>query len=144
MINTNIKKETLLSTLWIFVLLNMIFRDIHQLGKMSFIQEILTGTVNGIEITDELMLFGGFLAEIPILMVLMSRVLNYKANKWANTIAGVITSLVLLSALPSADLDDVFFMIIEVTAILVIIRIAWNYSLFRGHPTSRQEWHVCP
>ncbi len=126
MINTNIKKETLLSTLWIFVLLNMIFRDIHQLGKMSFIQEILTGTVNGIEITDELMLFGGFLAEIPILMVLMSRVLNYKANKWANTIAGVITSLVLISALPSADLDDIFFMIIEVTAILVIIRIAWK------------------
>jgi len=126
MINTNIKKETLLSTLWIFVLLNMIFRDIHQLGKMSFIQEILTGTVNGIEITEELMLFGGFLAEIPILMVLMSRVLNYKANKWANTIAGVITSLVLISALPSADLDDIFFMIIEVTAILVIIRIAWK------------------
>ena len=126
MINTNIKKETLLSTLWIFVLLNMIFRDIHQLGKMSFIQEILAGTVNGIEITDELMLFGGFLAEIPIVMVILSRVLNYKANKWGNTIAGVVTSLVLLSALPSADLDDVFFMIIEVTAILVIIRIAWK------------------
>lgn len=126
MINTNIKKETLLSTLWIFVLLNMIFRDIHQLGKMSFIQEILTGTVNGIEITEELMLLGGFLAEIPILMVIMSKVLNYKANKWANTIAGVITSLVLISALPSADLDDIFFMIIEVTAILVIIRIAWK------------------
>lgn len=126
MINTNIKKETLLSTLWIFVLLNMIFRDIHQLGKMSFIQEILTGTVNGIEITEELMLLGGFLAEIPILMVLMSRVLNNKANKWVNTIAGVITSLVLLSALPSADLDDIFFMVIEVTAILVIIIIAWK------------------
>lgn len=126
MINTNIKKETLLSTLWIFVLLNMIFRDIHQLGKMSFIQEILTGTVNGIEITEELMLLGGFLAEIPIVMVILSRVLNYKANKWGNTIAGFITSLVLLSALPSADLDDIFFMIIEVTTILLIIRIAWK------------------
>jgi len=124
MINTHIKKETLLSTLWIFVLLNMIFRDIHQLGKMSFIQEILTGTVNGIEITDELMLFGGFLAEIPIVMVILSRILNRNANKWANIIAGVITIAVFATGIPYLDIDDAFHMAIETAAILWIFRIA--------------------
>lgn len=104
----------------------MIFRDLHQFGKSGFIEEVMTGVVNGVKITEELMLFGGFLAEIPILMVLLSRILNDKANKWANTVAGAITSLVLLSAAPSADMDDVFFMIIEVSAILWIIRIAWT------------------
>lgn len=121
-----IQPQSLLSTLWVFVLINMIFRDLHQLGKKSFLEEIMSGVVNGINITDELMLVGGFLVEIPILMILLSRILPDKANKWANIIAGTITSLVLLSALPSADLDDVFFTIIEVVAILSIFRIAWR------------------
>lgn len=123
-----IKPQTLLSTLWIFVLFNMVFRDLHQFGKMSFIQEIMSGEVNGVKITDELMLIGGFLVEIPILMVLLSRILVDKANKWANILASIITMLVLVSALPSADLDDIFFLIIEVIAFLLIIRIAWKLS----------------
>jgi len=139
MINHKIKPQSLLSTLWVFVLLNMVFRDLHQLGKKGFIEEIMTGVVNGVKITDELMLFGGFLAEIPILMVLLSRILDDKANKWANIIASVITMLVLISALPSADMDDVFFMIIEVVAFLSIIRIAWKLPSLDDFQTRAQK-----
>ncbi|UII80075.1 DUF6326 family protein [Flagellimonas sp. CMM7] len=126
MIKTKIQPQILLSTLWIFVLLNMVFRDLHQFGKKSFIEEIMTGKVNGIEITDELMLIGGFLVELPILMVLLSRILVAKVNKWANILASIITMLVLASALPSADLDDLFFLIIEFPAFFAIILIAWE------------------
>lgn len=126
--NQQISPQILLSTLWIFILLNMIFRDFHQFGHPGFLEEMMTGVVNGVKITEELMLFGGFLAEIPIIMVLLSRVLVDRVNKWANIIAGVITMLILLSALPSADMDDIFFMIIEVTAFLLIIRTAWKLS----------------
>ncbi|PWL38704.1 hypothetical protein DKG77_10675 [Flagellimonas aquimarina] len=128
-----IEGQALLSTLWIFILFNMIFRDLHQLGKKGFLEEIMTGVVNGIEITEELMLFGGFLAEIPILMVLLSRILHDKANKWANIIASVITFLVLVSAVPSADMDDIFFMIIEFVAFLAIILIAWKLPSGKKH-----------
>jgi hypothetical protein len=121
-----IDAQTLLSTLWIFVLFNIIFRDLHQLGKPGFIQEIMSGTVNGITLTDELALLGGFLAEVPILMVLLSRLLPDKVNKWANITAGIITLAVFLSALPYADMDDTFHMVIEVAAILWIFRIAWK------------------
>ena len=121
-----IKPQTLLSTIWIFILLNMVFRDLHQLGKKSFIEEIMTGVVNGVKITDELMLVGGLLAEIPILMVLLSRILPDNANKWTNIIASIITMLVLISGLASADLDDVFFLSIEVVAFIAIIAIAWR------------------
>ena len=59
--DTNQKLITLdmkakLSTLWIFVLLNVIFRDIHEFIKAEFIQEILTGVVHGTQITEGLML----------------------------------------------------------------------------------------
>lgn len=129
-----IKPQTLLSTLWVFILLNMVFRDLHQFGHPGFLEEMMTGVVNGVKITEELMLFGGFLAEVPIIMVLLSRILTNTANKWANTTASVITMLVLLSALPSADMDDVFFIIVEMVAFLVIIRIAWRLpSLSRNY-----------
>ena len=125
-LSQKIKSQTLLSTLWVFILLNMVFRDIHQFVKAGFLAEIMTGVVNGVKITQELMLFGGFLAEVPIIMVLLSRILTDKINKWANITASVITMLVLMSALPSADMDDVFFMIVEVVAFMAIIRIAWR------------------
>jgi hypothetical protein len=126
MINNKIKPQTLLSTLWIFVLLNIIFRDLHQFVKSGFIEEIMTGTVNGIKITDELMLLGGFLAETPILMVLLSRILNNSINKWANIIAGIITLAVFATGIPSLDIDDACHMVIETAAILWIFRIAWK------------------
>lgn len=129
MLKNKIQYESLLSTLWIFILLNMLFRDIHQLGKKSFIEEIMTGMVNGIKITDELMLLGGFIVEIPLLMVLLSRILNHKTNKWANIITGIITIVVYATSIPSADMDDVFHMVIEVVVILVIIRIAWRLPI---------------
>ena len=126
MTNQKIKPQTLISTLWIFILLNMVFRDLHQLGKKGFLEEISSGIVNGVVISEELLLVGGILAEIPILMVLLSRILNHKANKWANIIAGTITLVVFATAIPSSDMDDIFHMIIEVAAILWIFRIAWK------------------
>lgn len=126
MTTQKIKPEAILSTIWIFILFNMIFRDLHQFGNKGFLEEIMTGVVDGVEITDELMLVGGVLVEIPIVMVLLSRILNYKVNKWANIMASVITMLILLSGLPSADMDDIFFLIIEVAAFISIIIIAWK------------------
>ena len=129
MMNNKIKPQTLLSTLWIFVLLNIIFRDLHQMIKVGYMEEILNGTVNGITITDELMLLGGFLAEVPILMVPLSRILGNRANKWANIIAGLITIAVFVTGIPTLDIDDAFHMIIEVVAILWIFRIAWKLPI---------------
>lgn len=41
-----------------FVLLNIVFRDLHQLDKKEFIEEIMSGVINGVKITDELALVG--------------------------------------------------------------------------------------
>ena len=139
MIKNKINPQTLLSTLWIFVLLNIVFRDLHQLGKIGFLEELMTGMVNGIKITEELALIGGILAEIPILMVLLSRILNLKANKWANISAGIIMLVVFGTAVPSADMDDVFHMVFEVAAILWIFRIAWKLTALNKTQTQAQN-----
>ncbi|KAA3657901.1 MAG: hypothetical protein DWQ04_26770 [Chloroflexi bacterium] len=116
--------KVLLSTLWIFVLLNMIFRDIHEMPY--YIEEWMTQAANGAEISELLMLVGGIMVEIPILMVLLSRVLPYRINRWANIIAGVffITSIF---GFPPGDLDDFFFVAIEIASSSFIIWQAWTW-----------------
>ena len=119
--------KALLSTLWIFVLFNMIFRDLHEFGRPGFLEEIMTGIVNGVQITEELMLLGGIMAEVPISMVLLSRVLNYRINRWANIFAGTITIAMIINN-GVKDLDDIFFTAIEVVALILIVWCAGKWK----------------
>ncbi len=118
--------KTLLSTLWSFVLFNIIFRDLHEFGRPGFLEEIMTGIVNGVQITEELMLLGGIMAEVPISMVLLSRVLKYRVNRWANIIAGAITMAFVINN-GVKDLDDIFFAAIEIVALALIVWCAWKW-----------------
>ena len=127
--NSNIKTTGMdmkakLSTLWIFVLLNMIFRDIHELFRPGLLAEMMTGTVNGLQMTEGLLLVAGISIEISIAMVLLSRLLNYRVNRWANIIVGAI-AIAAIIANGAGDLDDLFFATIEVGCMLLIIWYAW-------------------
>ena len=114
-----IDKKALLSTLWIFVLLNVIFRDLHEFFRAGMIEEIITLT----PVSEQVMLIGGIMMEIPILMVLLSRILNYRINRWANIIIGAVT-IALIIGLGQKDLDDIFFATIEVIALSAVIWLA--------------------
>jgi hypothetical protein len=124
---TGIDTRALLSTLWIFVLFNIAFRDIHEILRPGFLEEVMTGTVNGVRMTEGFLLLGGMMLEIPIAMVLLSRVLPYRANRWANIIAGPIAIALIVFGGPS-DLDDLFFATIEVVTLLFIVWYAWKWS----------------
>ena len=86
--NTNKKttemkdRKVILSTLWIFALFNMIYADVFTL-TFNFKSQTVT-------ITEGSVLGFAILMEIAIAMVLLSRVLKYGVNRWANIIAGVI------------------------------------------------------
>ena len=121
------ERKSILSTLWIFVLLNMIFRDIHELGKPGLLEEMMTGIVNGTQVTDELLLLGGIMVEVIIVMVILARVLEVRFNRWANIIVGAISIMLVISNNTAPDLDDMFFAVIEVTALVVIIWYAWTW-----------------
>ncbi|MEM6869264.1 MAG: DUF6326 family protein, partial [Cyanobacteria bacterium P01_C01_bin.121] len=79
-----------LSALWIVFLLNIIFRDIHEFVEPGFIQEVMTGTLNGNPIQEHMLLLGGVMIEVPIAMILFSRLLPYRANRWANIITAAV------------------------------------------------------
>ena len=116
-----------LSALWIFVLLNIIFADIHRLLKPGFLEEIMTGTIGGTQITEGLLLLAAIGLQIPIVMVLLSWVLKYRVNRWANIIAGAITIAFILGN-RQPGIDEIFFVAIEVVALLLIVWYAWKWT----------------
>ena len=109
-----------LSTLWIFVLFNLIFSEFHRLLQPGFLEEVMTGTISRVQMSQEVLLLGAVVLEIPIAMALLSRVLSYRVNRWANIIAGAMTIAIVLFNM-STDLDNIFFSTIGVVAMSLIV-----------------------
>ncbi len=114
---------TRISTLWIVVMFNMAFADI-----VGFIQPgALQGVAGpgGVPITQGLLLVFALLIEIPIAMIFVSRILNRRANRWANTVAAVITSVFVVGG-GSMELPFyAFFAAAEVACMALIVWSVW-------------------
>ncbi|MEM6839358.1 MAG: DUF6326 family protein [Cyanobacteria bacterium P01_C01_bin.120] len=121
-----IERKAMLSTLWMFYLVNVIFRDIHEFVEPGFIEQAMTGTLNGIQITEPLLLFRGLVAAVPIAMILLSRLLPYGANRWANIIAAAITLAFEINN-GTTDLDDTFHLVMKIAALSFIVWSAWRW-----------------
>jgi len=123
--NTNLKmdKKVYFSTLWIVVMINVAMADIF-----GFMMDKMAGTAAPeIQVPQIGMLIFAIIMEIPILMIFLSRVLKYKANRWANIIAAIIT-VVFIVAGGSLDMVYVFFATVEIVCLGLIIWNAWKWS----------------
>ena len=69
-----------LFTLWLFAMLTYTYGDV-----VTLMDPIKHGTM---EMTETFLLGGSIFMMIPISMVLLSRILKYRANRVANIIAG--------------------------------------------------------
>ncbi len=110
--------------LWIVVMLNMAFADI-----VGFIQPGSTDGVvgpGGAPITQGLLLVVALLIEIPVAMIFLSRVLKPGANRWANTVAALITAVFVVGG-GSMELPFyAFFAIAEVACMAWIVWSVWS------------------
>ena len=117
-------RKILLSTLWIFAILNYLYCDIMGIMDVNLLKQYLTGTVNGMEMNENFLLGAAILMEIPISMVLLSRILNYKANRLANIIAGILMTLVQITTL-FAGAPTNYYLFCSIMEIATTIFIIW-------------------
>lgn len=125
--NTKVK----ISTLWIVVMLNMAFADILSFMLPGKLEEIMTGSAGAISVTQELMLVFAILIEIPIAMIILSRVLKYRVNRWVNSIACAIAAVFVVAG-GSTDLSYIFFAAVEIVCMVLIVRYAWKLTAQEG------------
>ena len=134
-------RKVILSTLWIFATLNYLYCDVVGLMNPELLRQYLTGDVNGIHLTQGFLLGAGILIEIPMALVLLSKVLEYRANRWANVAAGsVMTAVQCLTLVltPPAGYY-IFFSIIEIACTACIVWYAWAWPRPEAGVLSKQE-----
>lgn len=111
-----------LSTLWVFVMFNMVFADI-----VGFLNPGALEGMIAMKPAQGLLLAFSILLEIPIAMIVLSRLLQHRANRWANIIAGVITILWVIGG-GNTSVSYIFFATIEVACMLLIVWYAWKWT----------------
>ena len=116
-----------LSILWVFIILNFFARDIHELGRPGMLEQMMSGTIGGVVITEMLMLFGGIMIEIPIMMTVLALLLPHRLNRWANIGVGLLSMVMIVAMNLKPDLDNVFFMGIQLIALIGIVAVAWRW-----------------
>ena len=123
-----------LSTLWIFATLNYLYCDVVTLMDPGLLKNFLGGSVGSIQITQGFLLGAAVLVEIPIAMVLLSRVLAYRPNRWANIGAATFMTLVQLLTLFAKTPAPyyVFFSVIEIACTAVVIWYSWKWVVGRA------------
>ena len=122
-----------LSLLWIFVLLNYLYADCIALWAIAGSPKSFEGGL-----PSWALMGSAVLMEIPIAMILASRLLAFRANRLANVIAGSLVTLVngFLTYVPPlvgwgkppALPEYLFFATIETVATSIIVWQAWNWS----------------
>jgi hypothetical protein len=131
-------KNVLLSTLWLFATLNYIYCDV-----VTVMDPVKRAPF---QLTPGFLLGASILVEIPIAMVILSRVLQYRANRWANIITGIIMTAVQALSLVVATpaMYYVFFSVIEIACTLVIVGYAWTWTHPQGEVLSRVNQDSAP
>jgi hypothetical protein len=118
------KRRMLLSTFWIFAVLNYIYADVF---TIFFNPAMQTGRP---AMTTGAVLFFALCMEMSIAMVVLSRVLKRGANRWANVGAGLFhTGLVAWSLLGETPQPFyAFFAAIEIawTLFIVVYALTWR------------------
>jgi hypothetical protein len=129
-----IKKETLFSTLWILLTVNYIFCDVFTLMHPTDLNRILSGTMGEIQLTQEFLLYFAIIMEIPMLMIVLSRVIKYKINRVLNITAGILLTFIQAWSLTTGDntLHYIFFSIIEIATSLSIVWVAWKWKTIKN------------
>lgn len=115
---------TRLSALWMVVMFSMVFADILGMMVPGVLQAMAAGQV-GVPVTQELLLVFAILLEIPIVMIFLSRTLKPATNRWANTVAAVVTTVFVIGG-GSPHLHYYFFATVEIACMALIVWSVWT------------------
>ena len=128
------QKDTMsiiLSKMWVFLSLNYILCDLLTNMEMSVIRALYQGNIAGIPMTEEFLLFAGISLEIPFIMVVLSTVLPYTANRRINIGAAILMIVYqLVSFFFGSDttLHYMFFSAVEIFGNILIVALAIKWK----------------
>jgi hypothetical protein len=113
-----------LSGLWIALMLTYLLGDVLRIFSGDF----SAGEIGSIQVGQAMYLGMAVLMVIPIVMVLLSLTLPYKANRWANIIIAILLFGLNLVGLPTyPSLYDKFLIVVGLAFNVLTVWYAWKW-----------------
>jgi Family of unknown function (DUF6326) len=132
-----------LSLFWVFALLNYLYADVVALFAIVDSPNLAAAP----HLPRGALMASAVLMEIPIAMIVASRLLPFRANRLANIITGTLLTLIngVLTYIPPligqrtpALPEYLFFATIETVCTSVIVWQAWKWSASQPVPSSQR------
>lgn len=118
-----------LSALWAAMMFLYIYADTLSLFRPGQIDEIRSGKMGPLEVSELSLLAASVIVIIPALMIFLSLALPAKVNRWTNLILGVLFTLVNVgNVVGETWIYYLLFGILEIVITLLIIKFAWKWS----------------
>ncbi|MEV4114929.1 DUF6326 family protein [Nonomuraea sp. NPDC049695] len=120
-----------LSTLWVFALFNYLYCDIVGLMDSGLLKQYLTGHVGGLDVSSGFLLGSAVLMEIPIAMIVVSRLARQRTGRLLNLAAGTLMTVVQSATLVvgTPTMYYAFFSVIEIACTSYITWCAWKWRV---------------
>ncbi|UZN04752.1 DUF6326 family protein [Cellulomonas sp. S1-8] len=116
--------RTVVSSLWLFAVLCYLYCDVLGFYWAEHLEEVLAGSIGGVEITQGFLLVSAVLMTIPISLVLITRIAPHRVARWGTVAGGAVMTAAQVASLSVGDvtLHYVYFSVIEIatTAFLVL------------------------
>ncbi len=98
------------------------------------------GQIGAMKVTQSFLIAAALVLQIPFVMIVLSQVLNYKANRWTNIVAAILVISVQLGTMGMGTSPSgvyIFYSIIEVIVNTLIIWMAWNWKMTKKQNESQ-------
>jgi hypothetical protein len=116
--------KIILSALWVALMLNNLLGDVLRI----FAGDFVAGEIEGVKMTQKMLLGIAILMLIPIVMVFLSLTLPYPVNRWANIIAAIVLFGFNLFGLPTyPGAYDKFLIIVGLGFNVLTVWYAWKW-----------------
>jgi hypothetical protein len=125
-----------LAALWTATMFLFAYGDIFTVYRADKVLEIMGGKIAGIEVTPAFLMAVSVYVAIPSVMVFLSLALRPGASRCTNLAVGAIYALTIIaSAIGEGSAYSIFLSVLEVTLVLLIVGLAWNWP--RGPTIAR-------
>ena len=118
-----------ISALWISLMFCYTYADILGFYAPGNLEELISGEIAGIQMTQSLLLGSAILMIVPSLMIFLSLVLKASLNRWVNIIAGIVYLIVLGSTFLTGRNPAYYLLFAAVKALILglIVWLAWKW-----------------
>ena len=126
-----------ISALWVVLLFLYAYGDIFGFFKPGQIEDVVSGEISGIEITDGFLFAVSVYVAIASVMIFLTLVLRPAVARLSNVVLAILYIATIVAAAIGESAYYWFLSVVEIAALVLIARYAWMWPRERNGTTLR-------